>query len=100
MTAAVSVNVPGTPLPPAVGQDRALEGVPLRRIAAGVKQIRIAAEDFALPEHDHTAALAGPAVLQADVDRIQTVPHDAPMPTPVVPEGGTLLCQSKAGSVN
>src|SRR6202011_3156442 len=51
----------------ALDQYLALEGVPLRRIAAGVKQIGIAAEDFAIPEHDHAAALACSPVLQADM---------------------------------
>src|SRR5882757_3583867 len=42
----------------ALDQNLALEGVSLRRVTAGVKQIGIAAEYFAIPEHDHTAALA------------------------------------------
>ena len=37
---------------------------PLDRVAAGVKQIGVAAEDLAVPEHDHAAALAGTPVLQ------------------------------------
>ena len=60
----------------ALDQHLALEGIPLRRVAAGVVQIGVAADDPALPEHDHAAALAGSAVLQADMDRVQTVLHD------------------------
>src|ERR1700761_1136198 len=50
----------------ALDQDLALEGVALGGVSADVIQISVAAEDFAVPEHDHAAALAGPAVLQAD----------------------------------
>ena len=64
----------------ALHQHLALEGVALHRVAAGVKQVGVAAEDLAIPEQDHAAALAGSAVLQADMDRIQTVLHDVPMP--------------------
>jgi hypothetical protein len=60
----------------ALDQNLALEGVALRRVAAGLKQIGIAAEDFAIPEHDHAAALAYSSILQADMDRIQTVFHE------------------------
>src|SRR5258705_5587757 len=81
-------------------QNLALEGVPFRRIGAGVKQIGIAAEDLAIPEHDHAAAFAGPTILQADVDRIQAVLHDAPGTTRVPGGVDVLLCQSGARSVN
>src|SRR3954447_4824778 len=56
-------------------QHLALERVVLRRIAAGVEQIGIAAEDFPVAEHDHATALAGSPVLQADMDRIEAVFH-------------------------
>src|SRR3954453_1065463 len=56
-------------------QHLALERVALRRVAAGVEKIRIAAEDFPVAEHDHAAALAGSPVLQADMDRIEAVLH-------------------------
>src|ERR1700716_3538647 len=60
----------------ALDQNLALEAIALRRVGAGVKQISIAAEDFAIAEHDHAAALADAPILQADMDRIQTVLHD------------------------
>ena len=84
----------------ALDQNLALEGVAFRRIAAGIKQIGIAAEDSAIPEHDHAAAFAGPTILQADMDRIQTVFHD-PAGYDIRQGGvGTLLCQSGVRSVN
>ena len=79
----------------ALDQDFALEGIALRRIGAGVKQIGIAAEDLAVPEQDHAAAFAGPAVLQADVDRIQAVFHDAPGYRASWTR--SMLCYAKAG---
>src|SRR5258708_30415530 len=60
----------------ALDQHLALEGIPLRRVAAGVIQIGVAADDLALPEHNHAAAFAGSPILQADMDRVQTVLHD------------------------
>jgi hypothetical protein len=111
ITPAVSVKVPETPIPTGLGpaeqrigvrtagmaldQNLALEGIALGRVAAGVKQIGIAAEDLAIPEHDHAAALAGTAVLQADVDRIQTVLHEAPVRAPF--GSGAASCYAKAG---
>ena len=59
----------------ALDQHLALEGIPFRRVAAGVVKIGIAADDLAIPEDDHAATFAGSPILQADVDRIQTV-HD------------------------
>src|SRR4030081_2412820 len=84
----------------ALDQHLALEGIPLRRIAAGVKQIGIAAEDFAIPEHDHAAALADAPILQADMDRIQCVFHGAVGCDTRHSEVGTSLCQSAPHSVN
>src|ERR1700678_3535999 len=63
----------------ALDQHLAFEGIALRGVGADVKQIGIAAEDFAIPEHDNAAALAGTTVLQADVDRIEAVFHGAPV---------------------
>ena len=60
----------------ALDQHFAFEGIPLRRVAAGVVQIGIAADDLAIQEHDHAAAFACSPILQADMDRIQTVHHD------------------------
>ena len=92
ISAAVSVNVPETPMPTGLGpaeqrigvgaggvaldQNLALEGITLHRVAAGIEQIGVAAEDLAVPEQDHAAALAGAPVLQDDMDRIQTILHD------------------------
>jgi hypothetical protein len=84
----------------ALDQHLALEGIALRSVGAGVKQIGIAAEDLAVTEQDHAAALAGPAILQADVDRIQAVFHDAPGATRVLDAIDVLLCQSGARNVN
>jgi hypothetical protein len=84
----------------ALDQHLALEGIPLRRIAAGVKQIGIAAEDFAIPEHDHAAALACSPILQADMDRIQTVLHDVAGYDIRHSGVSTLLCQTGVRSVN
>ena len=67
----------------ALHQHLALEGVVLHRVAAGVKQIGVAAEDLAVAEHNHAAALADAPVQQADVDRIQPVLHDVPVPAAV-----------------
>ena len=72
----------------ALHQHLALEGVALHRVAAGVKQIGVAAEDLAVTEHNHAAALAGAAIQQADVDRIQPVLHDVPMPAAAPTETG------------
>src|SRR5260370_31983769 len=84
----------------ALDQNLALEGVALRRVAAGVKQIGIAAEDFAIPEHDHAAAFAYSSILQADMDRIQTVFHDAAGCDVRWSGVDALLCQSGMRSVN
>ena len=96
----VSVKVPETPMPTGVGaaeqrigvlarggvtlhQHLALEGVALHGVAAGVKQIGVAAEDLAVAEQNHAAALADAPIEQGDVDRIQPVLHDVPMPAAV-----------------
>src|SRR4051794_29465132 len=81
-------------------QHFALEGVALHRIGAGVEQIGVAAEDLAVPEKNHAAALARTSVEQADVDRIQPVFHRLPDAT--VPGRGALLpfCQTRCHGVN
>src|SRR6202034_2106174 len=63
----------------ALDQYLAFKGITLRGVGAGVKQIGIAPDDLAIPEHDNTAALAGTTVLQADMDRIKAVFHGAPV---------------------
>src|ERR1019366_6241099 len=78
----------------ALDQNLALEGIALGHIAAGVKQIGIAAEDLAIPEHDHAAALARSPILQADMDRIQTVFHGVAGYDIRHSGVGSLLCQS------
>src|ERR1700692_968143 len=83
----------------ALDQYLAFEGIALRSVGADVKQIGVAAEDFAIPEHNNAAALAGTTVLQADVDRIEAVFHNVPVP--FRPSGiGSLLCQTGPHSVN
>src|SRR5438445_10191936 len=67
----------------ALDQNLALKGVVLYGVGAGVKQIGIAAQDFAVAEHDHSAALADASILQGDVNRIQTVFHGVPPPISV-----------------
>lgn len=84
----------------ALDQHLALEGISLRRVAAGVIQIGIAADDLALPEHDHAAAFACSPILQADMDRIQTVLHDVAGCDVRHSGVGAPLCQSAARSVN
>jgi hypothetical protein len=84
----------------ALDQHLAFESIPLRRVTAGVKQIGIAAEDFAIPEHDHAAAFAYSSILQADMDRIQTVLHDVAGYDIRHGGVGSLLCQSGVRSVN
>src|SRR4051794_25166621 len=81
-------------------QHFALEGVALHRIGAGVEQIGVAAEDLAVPEKNHAAALARTSVEQADVDRIQPVLHRLPDAT--VPGRGAPLpfCQTGCHGVN
>ena len=112
MVAAVSVKVPETPMPTGLGppnkglslarggvalhQHLALEGVALHGVAAGVKQIGIAAENLAVAKQNHPAALADASVQQGDVDRIQTVFHDVPMPASVA-HGGRCI-YAKAGT--
>src|SRR5437868_6515904 len=59
----------------ALHQHLAFEAVAFGRVGAGVKQIGIAAEDLAIAEHHYAATLAGSAVLQADMDRIQSIFH-------------------------
>src|SRR5205823_7150826 len=59
----------------ALHQHLTLEAVAFGRVGAGVKQIRVAPEDLAVPEHHYAATLAGSAVLQADMDRIQSIFH-------------------------
>src|SRR5262249_24137700 len=61
-------------------QHLAFEGVALHGVAAGVEQVGVAAEDLAVAEQNHTAALADAPIKQGDVDRIESVFHDAPMP--------------------
>src|ERR1700719_5313848 len=83
----------------ALDQYLAFEGIALGSVGADVKQIGVAAEDFAIPEHDNAAALAGTTVLQANVDRIEAVFHNVPVP--FRPSGiGSLLCQTGPHSVN
>src|SRR5438270_1610996 len=60
----------------ALHQHLALEGVALHRVAAGIKQECVAAEDLPVTEQDHAAALARTSVQQVDVDRIKPVLHD------------------------
>ena len=81
-------------------QHLALEAVALHGVAAGVEQIGVAAEDLTVPEQNHAAALAGAPIQQGDVDRIQPVLHDVPMPAAAPAEAGEELCQSAAHSVN
>src|SRR5947207_15802577 len=66
-------------------QNLALKGVVLYGVGAGVKQIGIAAQDFAVAEHDHSAAPADAPILQGDVNRIETVFPRVPPPTSVTP---------------
>src|SRR5882757_366740 len=84
----------------ALHQHLALEGVALHGVAAGVKQIGVAAEDLSVPEQNHAAALAGASVQQVDVDRIQPVLHNVLMPAAAPAETGNQLCQSAALNVN
>src|ERR1700729_2286032 len=80
----------------ALDQHFALEGVAgPDRIAADVEQVCVAAEDFAIPEHDNTAALARTPILQGDVDRIQTVFHSVPI-TPLSRRSRSQLCRTGA----
>jgi hypothetical protein len=84
----------------ALNQHLAFESVALRRVGAGVKQIGIAAEDFAIPEHDHAAAFAYASILQADMDRIQTIFHEV-AGCDIRHRGvDSLLCQSGMRRVN
>src|SRR6185312_6946566 len=62
----------------ALHQDLALEGVALHGVAAGIKQVGVAAENLAVPEQNDAAALAGAPIQQGDVDRIESVVHDVP----------------------
>ena len=95
MVPRVSVKVPETPMPTGLGppnsglsssrgrgvalhQHLALEGVALHGVAAGIEQIGVAAEDLAIAEQNHAAALADAPIQQGDVDRIQPVLHDVP----------------------
>src|SRR5665213_2449883 len=80
----------------ALDQHLALEGIAgFDGIAADVKQVSVAAEDFAIPEHDNAAALARTSILQGDVDRIQTVFHSVPI-TPLSRRSSSQLCRSGA----
>src|SRR6185437_8321501 len=67
----------------ALHQHLALEGVVLDRVAAGIEQVGVAADDLAVAEHNNPAALADAPVLQADVNRIQPVLHNVPVPAPI-----------------
>src|SRR4051794_14652148 len=75
----------------ALHQHFALEGVVLHGVAASVKQIGIAAEDLAIAEQNHPAALADASVQQGDVDRIQPVLHNVPMPASAPTEPGQTI---------
>src|SRR6185312_8303007 len=85
----------------ALYQHFAFEAVTLHSVAAGIKQVGVAAEDLAIAEQNDAAALADAPIQQGDVDRIEPVFHD-------VPDAGRRargsrskeLCQSAAGSVN
>src|SRR5216683_3154274 len=79
----------------ALHKNLALEGVILHGVGAGIKQVSVAADDLTVAEHDHAAALAGASILQADVYRIQPVPHDVPMP-PAVAHGSRFHIMPKA----
>src|SRR6516164_1895191 len=61
----------------ALNENLALEGVSLHRVAAGVEQIGVTAENPAVPEQDHAAALADAPVPQTYMDRVQPILHDA-----------------------
>src|SRR5207245_1921189 len=54
-------------------------------------QVGIAAEDLAVPEQNHAAALADAPVQQGDVNRIQPVLHDVPMPASAPTEVGSQV---------
>ena len=62
----------------ALHQDLAFEGIALHGVAAGIKQIGVAAENLAVPEQNDAAALAGAPIQQGDVDRIEPVLHEVP----------------------
>src|SRR4051794_35225870 len=81
-------------------QHFALEGVALHRIGAGVEQIGVAAEDLAVPEKNHAAALARTSVEQADVDRIQPVLHRLPDATVPGRRAPLPFCQTRCHGVN
>jgi hypothetical protein len=55
--------------------------------------------NLAVTEHDHAATLAYASVLQADMDRIQTVFHGEADSVPSF-KVGALLCQNEPRSVN
>src|SRR6185369_7858088 len=78
----------------------AFEGIALHGVAAGIKQIGVAAEDLAVPEQNHAAALADAPIQQGDVDRIKPVLHDVPLQAAAPTEAGDHLCQNGTRSVN
>jgi hypothetical protein len=59
----------------ALHQNLAFEGIFFRRVAADIEQEGIAAVDLAVAKYYDAAALAGAAVLEDDMDRIQPVFH-------------------------
>src|SRR4029079_8255274 len=65
-------------------QHLALEGIVVpHRVAAGVKEIGVAAENLAVAEKNHAAALAGSTIEQRDVNRIEAVHHNVPRPAAI-----------------
>ena len=64
----------------ALNENLAFERIVLHGVGAGIIEIGVAADDLAVAEHDHAAAFADAPILQADVNRIQPVSHDVPMP--------------------
>src|ERR1700727_1948099 len=69
----------------ALDQNLALEGIFLHRVAADIEQVRVAAQDIAIPKQHDTAAFAGAAVLKDDMDRIQPILHGLLTPDPTKP---------------
>ena len=69
------------------------------KAAASVEQIGVAADDLAVTEHNDAATLADAPVLQADVNRIQSVFHLVPVPAAVAQRLPVfLLCQTAKAS--
>src|SRR6516162_6759684 len=60
-----------------LNENLALEGVSFHHVAAGVEQIGVTAENPAVPEQHHAAALADAPIPQTYMDRVQPILHDA-----------------------